>query len=79
MTKVRVASHVLEDLVFGFTLSPVRILGLRFDEARQEAVFEVEGPDVPVGPEARAVMQLQRNRAGQQFITMTFQPIEGAT
>lgn len=74
MAKVRVSLQLIEDMVFGFTPSPVRVTDLAPDYERGEVVFEVEGVDVPDGPEVIAVCHVQQNRAGQRLVTMTFQP-----
>lgn len=75
MAKIRIAIELLEHMVFGQAMGPVRVLSRRFNHVTNDLECEIEGPDVPDVEEVNGVLHAQQNRAGQRLVTMTFDPI----
>lgn len=75
MAKLRIDPTVLENLIFGYAASDVRIVGAVETAEHGAIVMEIVGDDVPDSPEVRAICTLQSNRAGQRLLTMTFEPV----
>ncbi len=75
MAKIKVSKHIIEEMVFGYTDNPIF---LNFCEDKGESLeFDISGKDVPEGAiEVEALMNLQRNRAGQQLLSMRFETLK---
>lgn len=75
MAKVRVAPEVLAQALFGYADTDVEIVRAAYDSLRHVIELEIRGPDVPDVAEVSAIYTEQRNRAGQRFITLKFEPL----
>lgn len=84
MAKAEISVKLLEDLLFGYTPNPVRIIGIEGIEQlctdRYDVyVFDIEGPDVPAVDKVDIRCSKQANRAGQELVSMTFVAREAPT
>lgn len=73
MAKVSVPIEFITEVVFGAAPNPVEIRNAFYDLELGVMVFEVEGEDVPESNQVRAVMTVERNRAGDKFRRMSFE------
>lgn len=59
-----------------YTDQPVTVEGVE-SAGHDSVVFQISGPDIPAeAKEVAATCTVQTNRAGQRFVTMSFQKTE---
>lgn len=75
-TVVAVSTHLLEELLFGYARTPVRVLSIHPKDNYGGYDIEIEGPDVPKVPRVVCLCEVQSNRAGQKLMTMKFEPTD---
>jgi hypothetical protein len=75
MAKIRFTPEVLEDLIFSYASSPVRIVGPVGRDENGLIVLEISGANVPDAPEVIAICNVQQNRAWQRLVSMKFKAI----
>ncbi len=73
MAAIKITIEMLENLVFGYSKSPVKIIDVAYNPFQQIVTFDIAGVDVPDVYECRVVCTEWRNRAGQHFTTMEFE------
>lgn len=64
--------NLMNDLLFGYSDAPISVKSI-VDHGDAWRV-EIEGPELPQVDNVRAIVTESRNRAGQRFCTMTFEP-----
>lgn len=73
MALIAVSNAIIEQTLFGYSPNHVTVDGVE-SSGDGITVFRISGEDVPADAgEVAATLNVQENRAGQRFITMSFQ------
>lgn len=74
-TKVRISKEFLAELIFAYSKDPITVHDIERDWVTDYGtfIFTVSGPDVPTTEFSRMISTVQQNRAGQRFVTTTFE------
>jgi hypothetical protein len=76
IANTKVASIVLEQLVFGYSPNPVKILAGYYDASTDTFELLIKGDDIPCDAgEVKAELTQHTNRARQTHLTLEFKKI----
>lgn len=69
MAKLKIASVLIEDMIFGSSKNPVYITGVEYDKDTNVLIFNLNGKDILDCEEVEAEISVEINRVHSERLT----------